>query len=132
MAKPTAPTWTDIRAQLTGMRLAVYDDLSQVASIRVGADWTPEQLETLGWLHRHHLAHPVQFSDLWCSQPLAAAQARWEAEGPLSEHLVIGWKAYQAVKSAQPTNAERATAEPPPPAAYGQQAQFFDLEGYKQ
>lgn len=115
--KTTAASWTTIRAQLTGMRLAIYDDLSQTASIRVGSDWTEEQKAALGWLHVHRFAFPHGFSDTWCGRPMAKAQELWEAEGA----------------ALAPAPGTEPTPEPAParPAAYGQQAQFFDLEGYK-
>lgn len=119
--KPTTPDWTTIRAQLTGMRLAIYDDLSQTASIRVGSDWTEEQKAALGWLHVHRFAFPHGFSDTWCGRPMAKAQELWEAEG---EAL--------APAPGVSDKGEGVSDKPStPPAAYGQQAQFFDLEGYK-
>lgn len=118
---PSMPTtakqldWPAIRAQLTGARLAVYDDLSQVASLRCTPDWSVANTEALNWLHRHRLAYPEGFSDMWRSRSISAAIELWEKEGPANENRTAEEPETKAVHTA----------------AYGQQAQFFDMDGYK-
>jgi hypothetical protein len=113
-------TWADVLNALTGLRLAVYDDV-----VHVGAhhhDWNAHGLahhEAVEWLVERRLLAVDTHTGKWRAVPLREAMEKYEQNGP---------SRYRETMKEIETLLAAPTAQP---AVQSHQAQFFDMEGYR-
>jgi hypothetical protein len=89
--KSKAPDWTDVMVRLTGLRLAIYDELLTRGSVSVdglAVNLRPgqrvlEQLaEALAWLTTHRMVRTA--GGIWHAVPMATAQKLFTEHGPVA------------------------------------------------
>ena len=129
-AAAPAPTWDDVMTGLTGLRLAIYDELLRDGALdtatlaRATADTagTAEALERIttavGWLQERRLLVPR--AGTWSAVILSLAKMNYETNGPAT--------AAPSAAPGAPAPAERgATA-----AVQRHQREFFCNAGYRE
>jgi hypothetical protein len=86
-----SPDWTDVMAGLTGLRLAIYDELLDKGSVSVDAlavNLRPDQrvleqiTEALAWLTTHRMVRAV--AGIWHANPISTAQKIFTEHGPVA------------------------------------------------
>lgn len=138
MTPPTTHAWQPVLTALTGLRLAIYDDLLRFGSLQydtltrdLPAGPAAGALTTLqvafAWLERHRLIRRGVAEGDWRAVPIAQAAELYQAHGPLA---TIAQPVAQAVTSTPaPKPATPATAPRRPVQAH--QVEIFALDGYK-
>jgi hypothetical protein len=115
--------WGDVLKRLVGVRLAAYDDV-----VRLGShadDWTwksTAHCSAVEWLIEHRLLERNQATGAWRAVPIEEARAKYESEGPQKNG-----ETPEDRKTERQREGERET-----PARQEHQAQWFDLEGYRE
>jgi hypothetical protein len=104
-------TWADVQRQLTGRRLAVYDDLLR------GDPRAVAQVEELHWLRTHRLARR-DGAGCWHGVDMAEARAAWERHGATPEAQATTAQEPQAAPTGEtlklePTSPRQRRAAPP-------------------
>ena len=157
-AAPTAPDWTDVLTALTGLRLAVYDELHRGGSLGVNqlagrlgdpansvtlrtAALRPEAIrQTLEWLAHHRLAEREE-SGRWRPRAILSAKERYERTGPDTTYAPGDGLPAQEGRGDRRSQGESAHAEvagsvtlSPPKTAHPSRPihapQFFDFGDY--
>lgn len=118
MSSPAAVSWVEVMRKLTGLRLAIYDELIREGALRLEtlnrelvSDGHPvEQMETaIGWLEQHGF--------------LVRDQGRWRAVS-----VSLARERYESGKPIERTPDQAAGSNPP---VHAHQGEWFGMEGYK-
>jgi len=126
--------WQSVLGGLTGLKLAVYDDLLLHGEI---SPWTlsqlpaPRRVETLEavliWLQTHRFVRGSGQS--WHANPIRQAQEAWEQYGPAESTPAVPAPKPVAAVQAPP----RSTPEEPAPtrAVHAHQSEIFSMDGWR-
>jgi hypothetical protein len=131
MTAPANATWPQVMAGVTGLRLAIYDELLWLGALSaervaraVGKATLQDLQEAAGWLETHGLL--VSNDGIWRAVPPHLAAERW-AERRAGK----GTEGTAATEGTKGAGAGAAVRAEPVGALQRHQAQFLDLEGYR-
>lgn len=137
MPTPTTP-WEVVLCGLTGLRLAIYDDLLRFGSLQydtltrdLPAGPAAGALTTLqvafAWLERHRLIRRGVAEGDWRAVPIAQAAELYQAHGPLATIAQPVAQAVAPTPAPKPTTPATAPRRP----VQAHQVEIFALDGYK-
>ena len=137
MPTPITTPWQLVLCGLTGLRLAIYDDLLRFG--RLQYDTLTKDLpagpaagalsalqERFAWLERHRLITRGQIEGEWRAVPIAQAAELYTAHGPLNTVAPPAAAAVRPSPAAQPTPAPTPPRRPVQP----HQVEVFAMDGY--
>ena len=118
MSSPAAVSWVDVMRQLTGLRLAIYDELIREGALR---------LETLNreLVADGHAVDQMESAIGWLEQCgfLVRDQGRWRAVS-----VSLARERYESGKPIQRTPELAAGSNAP---VHAHQGEWFGMEGYR-